>query len=512
VILASAKQRAVFLDRLKDSMSAEPLSCPFCNAYVSLQPGTLEPGQRLLCSRCGESFTYRGDRREVGLASEEKPAFSELPSPRQSWSNRKVALAIVGGMAIMAVLGLCLSLATQGVRRAHDMGLPKDRTLPLYLAVFVGIWIIGLAFVAVRELRIRYERTAGTAKLPLGYVLATITFLAIGGVAVTMLAAQISRQRASRPALENTGLTHVQAVAPASLAGLGYLPADCDLIAGVHMAEAEADPLAKEFFEHLQPGGSELSLSSVQKWTGLSLAEMDHVVLGLRVQGNLTPRLTLVVTTNKAYDPEKIRQQLKTSPAPVPGKKETYKFTPEHSVFSPSLWFAGPRTLVLGLSGKDLEAVPAQPRSGLESPDPELRGILTQRMVPGTPLWMVGRPRQWNQTLTWGILAGPLQKQGQPVESLTKVRMFGVWFQFGNSLVLNAAVQGEDAASAKTLESDLTGREVDGKKGFRLAAPSPKWETLYQELGQNLKSYRNESWVVLQARASAETVKKAIQP
>src|SRR4029077_19257154 len=138
-------------------------------------------GQRLLCSRCGETFANRGSQREVmdqsmpqrlnAYAPQSDTNSAVLGLDRRPWSNRAIAGIILGGMALMAGIGLLVSLATQGVRRAHDAGLPKDRTLPLYLAVFVGIWVVGLAFVAVRELRVRYQRSYSGQRLPLGYVL-----------------------------------------------------------------------------------------------------------------------------------------------------------------------------------------------------------------------------------------------------------------------------------------------------------------------------------------------------
>src|SRR5260370_41185818 len=40
-------------------MSAEPLTCPYCNAFVSLPPNAHD-GQRVTCSRCGDAFPLRG--------------------------------------------------------------------------------------------------------------------------------------------------------------------------------------------------------------------------------------------------------------------------------------------------------------------------------------------------------------------------------------------------------------------------------------------------------------------
>src|SRR5262249_22637355 len=159
---------------------------------------SVKPGQRLSCPRCGEMFEFRGPPRDgfdpspSRFAAPTSPSIApSVPHASKPWSNRRIAALVLAGMATMACIGLVLALATQTVRRAHDSGLPKDRRLPLYLSVFAGIWVVGLAFVAVRELQIRHQRSSGTQRLPLGYILATITFLALGGLAVTMLAVQI---------------------------------------------------------------------------------------------------------------------------------------------------------------------------------------------------------------------------------------------------------------------------------------------------------------------------------
>jgi hypothetical protein len=499
-------------------MTSEPLCCPYCNAYITLPAGTIQEGQRLLCSRCGDTFAFRGFPRDAITLSVPHPLTAHTPQPeaasvltRRPWSNRTIAGMVLAIMAGMALAGVVLSLATQEVRREHDAGLPKSRTLPLYLAVFVGIWVVGLAFVAVRELQVRYQRTMGPQRLPLGYILATITFLAVGGLAVTMLAVQISAQRASRPALDNPTTPLVQAVPPASLSTLGYLPPDTDFIAGVHVAEALADPLAKDFLIRFQLGGEDASLNTVEKWTGLAMQDIDHVVLGLRIRGNLLPRMTLIVRTRRPYDAEAIRKKINASRAPEPGKKELYRVTMEKSLVTPHLWFTDERTLIVGLSGNDLEPVPARPREGVDHLMPELKSFLKDRLSQGTPAWMIGNAQDWDQTLTWNLLFAQLKKDGQPVELLAKVRTFGVSFQFNEGMALNAAFLCMDETTASRLEMSLHGW-TRGNAPFRMPAPKPELEPLYRELGQSLKTEQNNAWIMLQAKASAETMRKAFNP
>jgi hypothetical protein len=435
-------------------------------------------------------------------------AAPSMPQSSKPWSNRRIAAGVVAGMATMACIGLLLALATQTVRRAHDSGLPKDRRLPLYLSVFVGIWVIGLAFVTVRELQIRHQRSTGTQRLPLGYILATLTFLALGGLAVTMLAVQISSQRASRPALE-TETPVVQSVPPAALYGLGYAPADTDFVAGIHVAEALADPVAKDFVTHFAFGPG-LDLTAIEKWTGLTLQDMDHVVLALRIEGMLTPRVSIAVRTARPYDEQTIRGKLKLNRNPVPGKSEVYRLSVENSLLTPHLWFVDDHTLIIGGSAKDLEAVPATPHSGADQLRPELEALMRERMGQGTPLWMAGAPRAWDQTLMWGLLLGRQNKDER--ELLSKITVFGVWFQFHEGLALNVALQAKDAMTAKALQAYFTGRDSGDHKPFHMDAPRPELAPIYRDLGQSLKSELEKAWLLLQARVSAETLRKAFHP
>ena len=491
----------------------EPLCCPYCNAYVTVPAGKSEDGQRLLCSRCGESFAFRGI---PGEASSETPtAFSTQPLPvnitapepiRRAWSNRAIAGIILGGMAVMALIGVLTSLATQSVRREHDAGLPKDRTLPLYLAVFVAIWVVGLAFVAVRELRVRYQRSYAAQRLPLGYVIATVMFLAIGGLAVTMLAVQISKQRASRPPLEEPR-TEARAVAPAALPALGYIPADCDLVAGFHVAEINGDPVIRDLLKSssLIPGASDLGF--ISSWTGLPLTDVYHAVLGLRIEGELIPRFTLVVQTVRPYDGESLRKKLNVSRSPGAGKREFYRVNTDKPT-RPVLWFADDRTIVVGLKNEDLEPVPAQPRDGLDHLRSEIAGIIKDRLGAGTPIWIAGLPETWKTQL--GLMSGFLKQYSRLLDHLHEVRTVGVWFQFNDGLILNAAFECTNAAAAQKLELFLFGHDVEGNPPFSLPAPTPKLAPLYQELGQNAKADRNETWLVVQTKAKAETLRNAV--
>src|SRR5262245_56222821 len=122
-------------------MSAETLTCPYCNARQPPLPG-LAVGQRVTCTRCGEGFkvtTVPAGWAEPSSCevTDARSAPSAIPN-RPVCSNRLVAGLILGVMLIMAGTGLTYALLTVQQRREHDRALPRksrrpwlnDRTTP----------------------------------------------------------------------------------------------------------------------------------------------------------------------------------------------------------------------------------------------------------------------------------------------------------------------------------------------------------------------------------------------
>jgi hypothetical protein len=107
-------------------MPTDTISCPYCNAYVTV-PEARSPGQRVLCPRCGESFSYRqpteGEpERPTSIATASgSPAADQLArSVMRRPSNRAMAAAVLGLMLLMALISLMVGLKTVPFRRSHD--------------------------------------------------------------------------------------------------------------------------------------------------------------------------------------------------------------------------------------------------------------------------------------------------------------------------------------------------------------------------------------------------------
>ncbi|HJT77447.1 MAG TPA: hypothetical protein VJ739_09625 [Gemmataceae bacterium] len=434
-------------------MSPEPTACPYCNALVPVPAGAAG-GQFLPCPRCGERFAYRGPENE---GNHDRHAVQTGPTAQ----TRQPSAQVVSDPLL-------------------------DR---------VG------------------ERLRGWSRRRVAVtVLSVMIVMAAAGLTLALLTKDF-RRRNDRPRGTEDVAPAVQVTAPADLAGLGYLPPDTDIIAGVHVAEAEEEPTGRLFLERFRPAeavaegadAAAIPADGLERWTGLRLQEVDHVVLGLNATSRVVPRLVLVVETRQSYDPEKVRTALRASRRPEPGRP-LYRFRLERPPLDAVLWFAGERTLIVGLSPEDLQAVPEKPRAGIDHLSAPLQTILRERLGHVAPFWVVGHADDWNKTGAKLLLASRPKDARRALES---VRTFGVWLQFGQGVTLNGSFGSADEAAARSLETYLAPAKGEHRP-LALLGSRPATEPLARELGQSLRVVRADDWVSLQAKADAEAVRQAL--
>ncbi len=267
---------------------------------------------------------------------------TRLPVPASvTVANPKRANLIVSGivltvMAVMAATGLGFAMKTVSVRRAHDTVLPPRSRKP-------------------------FERFLKKPPEPV------------------------------EPA---------ETVAPVHLAGLGYLPAGVNLVAGVHVEELLLSPAGKDVMSNgIKIGPVDLKLEAVTERFGIAAEEIDHLVLGVQMgdgkEVQLTPPLTVVVRTRRPYDAKKVRTALKAGrPRKIsaPGGETRWVYSIMVQNFPLLLWLADEQTVVLRMFGK-MEDVPIKPLEGAVSLSEELRNVLEQRIGTGVPLWVAGHSR-----------------------------------------------------------------------------------------------------------------------
>jgi hypothetical protein len=267
------------------------------------------------------------------------------------------------------------------------------------------------------------------------------------------------------------------------LPALGWLPPDTTVVAGIDAAELRRTPNGRDLLasalKALSPRATPDDLESL---TGLKWEEIDHVVLGLKAEDGIPPRLTLGVQTKEPYDAQAVRDALHAQPAPAPGGKALYSFKPKEGWLKLHLWCADERTLIVGLLPSHFTAVPSRPADGANRLPEEVRTLLEKRVESASPVWAVGFAEDWKQT------GAPLLLSRLPQEDfdrLNRVRSFAVCLTPGSRGV-SAALKCDDAAAAAALEKRL----LDAKPA------GADWTTARED----------DVWLLLQLRGGLEVL------
>ncbi len=371
-------------------------------------------------------------------------------------------------MGLLAAGFFWYAWETQEIRRQHDTSLPKSQsiTIPIGIAIACNVYIVALIFAMVRP-----QNRPGAVRL-------TILLAGITAIVVTMAMLRVHIRVSSDPnAAEDIFVRPVvRSVRPAELPGLGYLPDDTNVIAAVNIGELMETPAGREFLNAPPPlplspegrgsdraAGGFWSWRRLQDWTGIGLSEIDHVIVGLKVDNNLLPRLIVVIETNRPFAVNQIKRNLRASKLPDP---EAYLFPSD-------------RVLILGLTKKDLEPVSVQRREGIGHLALPLQTALRERIPRGAQFWATGHADDWRKTLALAYLAG-LPKENR--ELIQRIQTFAIGLRVEQGPIIDAAFQCSDEPAAKALEQWLRQQELDELKEMKIS--------------------QKEDWVSIQAKVA----------
>jgi hypothetical protein len=216
------------------------------------------------------------------------------------------------------------------------------------------------------------------------------------------------------------------ALAPASWPGLGHLPDDVHIVAGVRVADALDSPAGRAL---LGP----LGLANAQKTTilGISPGHVDNLMFGASLRA-LPPRVTAVVHGS-------------IGDAPGPGRAIEQHGKTLHRA---KLWATGPEgaiwrsdrhTLVAALLPEDFDHVPAKPRDSVPLSE------LMSRLDPQATAWLVASVDPNDAAL---VLAAPFLPAADR-DAWTKLAALAVSLRAdGNKITLNVHLRGRDAGGA----------------------------------------------------------------
>ncbi len=504
-------------------MVAAPVACPYCNSHVSVR-SPLPADRRLSCPRCGERFPYRGPEPETAVTKNAAPQVSHdegpptMPEAPQRWSNRAVAGTVLAVMASMVVLALTAALLTEPIRRAHDFIRPERRP-PLSFPLILLIALLGYCgFLIAHFVRLLRDPSAERARLiraAISTTLKVLAGLALGLGLLTLFVRLVSPGGSVKSIWMGPDHTSTvqkneppaRVVAPAELDALGYLPPETNVVLAIHAAQAARSQAGKTFLERSRLGTSGIGMPDIEQATGLSQDQIDHLVVGVRLDDNFLPAPVLVLRTRASFDAARVRSALKARRRPPLGDKEVYEFELPRLKFNALLWCPNDRTLVVTIARRVLEKLPLAPGHGPERLAAPLQEFLRKRMTAGAEAWGLGH---WKESDAAPTLLSSLLSADDG-KSLAAVRTFGFWLGVGASIDLHAAIECADADAAQAVRERWQKRRGDGVDYFKVLGNGEAGELVSRELGRTLRVEQKDRWVTLEATVDAKTVRKAVE-
>jgi hypothetical protein len=356
-----------------------------------------------------------------------------------------------------------------------------------------------------------------------GLVIVSIMLvMAAIGFAFAWFTTESRRQRDRLGETSAAASSQVVSIAPAKLAALGYLPRDTDAVAGIHIAELMNQPGTAAILQLMRSDRMNFGIHRLEQLTGLRLEDLDHVVIGLKMEEADLPHIYVIVKTRFPYDEEEIRERLKAKRPVKVAEKLVYRIALEQIQATIALWCADERTLVFALHQKDLAGLPAKPIPGADRFSPQIGKYLAPApyqaklstlpgqgpiMENGTEVWVVGASGKWDDTLAFLRLVG-LEEADRRV--LSQVRAFRGQVRCGGNVDVRIEVKCADADGASEFDKYLGNKGLDAQHLETMAQQQPQAAALLRECAQSLHPEQNGVEVFVHVQATKRSIRQAL--
>lgn len=280
---------------------------------------------------------------------------------------------------------------------------------------------------------------------------------------------------------------------PSELAALGYLPKDCQIVAGFHFAEMQTDKSGQELLAVPRPALLDFSIKQIARTTGMKIDDLDHVVLAATFDASL-PQLASIIRTRGKISLEKIAEA-RPIRAQLFEDRPLYLFALDP--LNVAVWCVDERTLICVTrldepKVEHLRGFSATPKKIEEAAPGELAKLMNERL-PGRPYaWVVGRLDQLGPMLA----LAPLFLGGKTdLAAWNRLQKFAVGIEPMEGLTLKGEFLLADAKAAAEFKTYLDGISVDGARS-RKAETAPPQE--------------KEQWVAWQVRGDVLAVRELL--
>jgi hypothetical protein len=314
--------------------------------------------------------------------------------------------------------------------------------------------------------------------------------------AVGLIFALSTRQlRESRHPTPLAAVNQPHSYAPAKLPGLGYLPDDTNIVAGIHLAELRRDKLAARLLQRPLPGPLAQTLDLVERRSGLKLDAIDLVVCGTTLTDEV-PQLTIVVHTTLPYSGDELRRLYPQKPiAQHQRPMFRVKLEPAGGGY---IWCAEPRTLVMTLRPdaakiEDMDRIPATPRKGDQGLRQSLIELLEKRLR-GSMVWIAG---DLDETRLFEAVAAFSRVPDKQLDLLRNLRGFSLGVLSQEDLTLIGALKARDSESAAAWRGFLEAAAWSSVKSKKIVGAP--------------KDTPEANWVNFQVRAEPGGIRAALE-
>jgi hypothetical protein len=179
--------------------------------------------------------------------------------------------------------------------------------------------------------------------------------------------------------------------APDELLTVGLLPARCNVIGAVNVAELRSNPLLKEAVFEKTPRSIDWLREQLKNGSGLALEDIDQISLGIELTEKM-PKIFVIVATKSPYDPQAVVKAFAPAKALALRNRPLVRF-PLPYVGDGVVWCMSDRYLAFLFHFEprpldDLEAIPVRPRPKLEGSSATIQALVKERVDKQSIAWL----------------------------------------------------------------------------------------------------------------------------
>ncbi len=296
-------------------------------------------------------------------------------------------------------------------------------------------------------------------------------------------------------------------LAPAALPGLGYIPGDVNILLGLNVAEAAGQEDSLRFLHAMRTlagtaAGPKLHSLLTQLWD-----QVDHVILGVRVEDKLLPRFTLVVRSLRTIDKEAVLRLLKGQ-RKEHGERSIYTFPLESVGLDGTLWIADDHTLVITRAPVDLDPAPLKLSPGVDRFNSDLQEVFKDSLPTGVLFWLAAATRHGDQVLAPLVQLGALAPAD--AATLTPLQKLGVWFRVNKKLEMEATADLSNEQAATKFREYLAQRGLASGQAIPALEGKEQTKRLAGQLKESLKLEQKDSQLKLSASCTMDAFLEAV--